>query len=155
MDVRKVSESRSAASNSLQPHRLYSPWNSPGQNTGVGSLSLLQGIFPTQGSNPGLPWQLDHNKAECWRMDTSELWCWRRLLRVLWTAMRSDQSFLKEISPDYSLEGVMLKLKLQYFGHLMQRADWLQRPWCWVRLRSGEGDSREWDGWLASPTQWT
>ena len=62
-------------------------------------------------------------KAECRRIDTFELWCWRRLLRVPWTARRSNQSILKEISPEYSLEGLMLKLKLQYFGHLMPRAD--------------------------------
>ena len=63
------------------------------------------------------------NKAEHWRIDAFELWCWRRLLRVPWTARISDQSILKEISPGCSLEGLMLKLKLQYFGHLMQRAD--------------------------------
>ena len=62
-------------------------------------------------------------KTECQRIDAFELWCWRRLLRVPWTARRSNQSILKEISPEYSLEGLMLKLKLQYFGHLMQRAD--------------------------------
>ena len=62
-------------------------------------------------------------KVECQRIDAFELWCWRRLLRVLWTARRSNQSILKEISPEYSLEGLMLKLKLQYFGHLMGRAD--------------------------------
>ena len=62
-------------------------------------------------------------KAECRRIDAFELWCWRRLLRVPWTARRSNQSILKEISPEYSLEGLMLKLKLQYFGHLMQRTD--------------------------------
>ena len=62
-------------------------------------------------------------KAERWRIDAFELWCWRRLLRVLWTARRSNQSILKEINPEYSLEGLMLKLKLQYFGHLMWRAD--------------------------------
>ena len=62
-------------------------------------------------------------KAECRRIDAFELWCWRRLLRVLWTARRSNQSILKEIGPGISLEGMMLKLKLQYFGHLMQRAD--------------------------------
>ena len=62
-------------------------------------------------------------KAERWRIDAFEPWCWRRLLRVPWTARRSNQSILKEISPDYSLEGLMLKLKLQYFGHLMWRAD--------------------------------
>ena len=63
------------------------------------------------------------NKAECQRIDAFEVWCWRRLLRVPWTARRSKQTILKEISPEYSLKGLMLKLKLQYFGHLMQRAD--------------------------------
>ena len=66
-------------------------------------------------------------KAECWRIDAFELWCWRRLLRVPWTARRSNQSIPKEISPEYSLEGPMLKLKLQYFGHLMGRADSLEK----------------------------
>ena len=95
-------------------------------------------------------------KAEQRRIDAFELWCWRRLLGVPWTARRSSESILKEISPEYSLEGLMLKLKLQYFGHLMWRTDWLERPWCWKRLRAGgEGDDRGWDGWMASPTQWT
>ena len=66
-------------------------------------------------------------KAECRRIDASELWCWRRLLRIPWTARRSNQSILKEISPEYSLEGLMLKLKLQYFGHLMRRTDSLEK----------------------------
>ena len=66
-------------------------------------------------------------KAECQRIDAFELWCWRRLLRVPWTARRSNQSILKEISPEYSLEGQMLKLKLQYFGHMMQRTDSLEK----------------------------
>ena len=66
-------------------------------------------------------------KAECRRIDAFELWCWRRLLRVPWTARRSNQSILKEISPEYSLEGLMLKLKLQYFGHLMQRTNSLEK----------------------------
>ena len=66
-------------------------------------------------------------KAECQRIDAFELWCWRRLLKVLWTAGRSNQSILKEISPEYSLEGLMLKLTLQYFGHLMRRADSLEK----------------------------
>ena len=83
------------------------------------------------------------------------MWCWRRLLRVPWTERRSNQSVLKEISPEYSLEGLMLKLKLQYFDHLMGRADSLEKTWCWERLKSGEGDNRGWDGWMASPTQWT
>ena len=95
-------------------------------------------------------------KAEHWRIDAFELGCWRRLLRVPWTARRSNQSILKEISPEYSLEGLMLKLKLRYFGHLMWRTDSWKRPWCWQRLTvEGEGDDRGWDGWMASPTQWT
>ena len=86
-------------------------------------------------------------KAKHWRIDASELWCWRRLLKVPWTAKRSNQSILKEISPEYSLEGLMLKLKLQYFGHLMQRTDSWKRPWCWDRLKAGgERDDRRWDG---------
>ena len=67
-------------------------------------------------------------KAECQRIDAFKLWCWRKLLRVPWTARRSNQSILKDISPEYSLEGLILKLKLQYFGHLMQRIDSLKRP---------------------------
>ena len=95
-------------------------------------------------------------KAECQRIHAFEMWCWRRLLRVPWTARRSNQSTLKEISPEYSLEGLMLKLKLQYFGHLMLELTHWKRPWCWERLRAGgEGDDRGWDGWMASPTQWT
>ena len=95
-------------------------------------------------------------KAECGRIDDFELWCWRRLLRVPWTARRSNQSILKEISPQCSLEGLMLKLKLQYFGPRCEELTHLKRPWCWERLRSGgEGDDRGWDGWMASPIQWT
>ena len=71
--------------------------------------------------------ELDYKKAECRRIDAFELWCWRRLLRVPWTARRSNQSILKEISPECSLEGLMLKLKLQYFGHLKQRTDALEK----------------------------
>ena len=75
---------------------------------------------------------------------------------VPWTARRSKQSILKEISPEYSLEGLMLELKLQYFGHLMQRTDSSERPFCWERLKAGgEGDDRRWDGWTASPSWWT
>ena len=89
------------------------------------------------------------------RVDAFKLLCWRRLLRVPWTARRSNQSILKEISPEYSLEGLMLKLKLQYFVHLMWRTDSLERPWCWERLKAGGGDDRGWDSWMASLTQWT
>ena len=74
-------------------------------------------------------------KAECQRIDAFELWCWRRLLRVPWTARRSNQSILKEISPEYSLEGLMLKLKFQYFGHLMQRADSLEKTLMLVKIK--------------------
>ena len=95
-------------------------------------------------------------KVECRRTDAFELWCWKRLLRVPWTARRSNQSILKEISPGCSLEGLMLKLKLQYFGHLMRRVTHWKRPWCWEGLGAGgEGDDRGWDGWMASLTQWT
>ena len=95
-------------------------------------------------------------KAERRRIDAFELWCWRRLLRVPWTARRSNQSILKEINPECSLEGVALKLKLQYFGHVMQELTHWKRPWCWERLKAGgERDNRGWDGWMASSTQWT
>ena len=90
------------------------------------------------------------------RIDAFEPWCWRRLLRVPWTARRSNQSILKEINPECSLKGLMLKLKLQYFGHLMKTTKSLERPWCWERLKAGrDGDYRGQDGWTASPTQWT
>ena len=89
-------------------------------------------------------------KAEHWRIDAFELWCWRRLLRVPWTARQSNQSILKEISPEYSLEGLMLKLKLQYFGHLIRRTDSLQKT-LMLRLiegrrRRGRQRMRWWDG---------
>ena len=89
------------------------------------------------------------NKADRWRIDVFELWCWRRFLRVPWRAMRSNQSILKEISPEYSLEGLMLKLKLQYFGHLMWRADSFAKT---LMLGNIEGRKRrgQWDevvGW--------
>ena len=82
-------------------------------------------------------------KAECRRIDAFALWCWRRLLRVPWTARRSNQSILKEISPKYSWEGLMLKLKLQYFGHLMRRTDSLEKtPMLGKMKAGGEGDGR-------------
>ena len=95
-------------------------------------------------------------KAEHGRIDAFEVWCWRRLLSIPWTARRSNQSTLKEISPGSSLEGMMLKLKLQYFGHLMRRVDSLENT-----LMLGEIGGRRrrvdrgWDGWMASPTGWT
>ena len=95
-------------------------------------------------------------KAERQRIDAFELWCWRRLLRVPWTARRSNQSILNEISPEYSLEGLMLKLKLQYLGQWWEELTHWKRPWCWERLKvGGEGDDGGWDDWMASLTQWT
>ena len=106
------------------------------------------------------------NKAEHQRIDAFELWCWRRLLRVPWTARRSSQSILKEISPEYSLEGLMLKLKLQYFGHLMQRDDLLEKTLMlskiegkrrsrWQRMRWLDGILTQWTWvWVISGSWW-
>ena len=94
-------------------------------------------------------------KAKHRRIDAFELWCWKRLLRVPWTARRSNQSILKEITPEYSLEGLMLKLKLQYFGHLTRRADSLEKTLMRERLKAGgEGDDRGWDSCMASLSWW-
>ena len=95
-------------------------------------------------------------KAEHRRIDAFELWCWRRLSRVPWTARISNQSILKQINPGISLDVMMLKLKLQYFGHVMRRADSLEKTLMLGRIggRRRRGD-RGWDGWMASPTQWT
>ena len=94
-------------------------------------------------------------KVEHWRIDAFELWCWKRLLRVPWTTRRSNQSILKEIGLEYSLEGLMLKLKLQYFGHLMWKTDSFEKI-LMERLRAGgEGNRSGCDGWMASLTQWT
>ena len=95
-------------------------------------------------------------KVEHGRIDAFELWCWRRLLRVPWSARRSNQSILKEISPEYWLEGLMLKLKLQYFGHLVWRTDPFEKTLMLGKIEGRRrGDNRGWDGWMASPTQWT
>ena len=93
-------------------------------------------------------WELDHKKVECWRIDAFELWYWRRLLRVPWTARRSNQSILKEISPKYSLEGLMLKLKLQYFGHLMWRADSFEKILMLGKIEGGRRRRRQRMRWL-------
>ena len=93
-------------------------------------------------------------KAECWRIDAFQLWCWRRLSRVPKTARRSIQSILKEISPEYSLEGLMLTPVL-VAAWCEELSHW-KRPSCWERLKAGGlGDNRGWDGWMASPTWWT
>ena len=95
-------------------------------------------------------------RVECQRIDGFELRCWRRLLRVPWTARRSNQFILNEINSEYSLEGLILKLKLQYFGHLLQRTNSGKDPDAGKDLKArGEGVDRGWDGWMASPTHWT
>ena len=95
-------------------------------------------------------------KAECRRTDAFELWCWKSLLRVPWSARRSNQSILKEISPECSLEGLMLKLNSNTLATWCEELTYWKWPWCWERLEAGEeGDNRGWDGWMASPTQWT
>ena len=93
-------------------------------------------------------------KAECWRIDAFKLWCWRRLLRVPWTARKSNQSILKEISSGCSLKGLMLRLKLQYLATWCKELTHWKRAWCWERLRAGgERDDRGWYSWMASSTQ--
>ena len=135
--------------------KLLAPWKESYDQTGQ-CIKKQRHYFADKGpssQNYGFSsshvwmWEVDHKqKAEHQRIDAFELWCWRRLLRVPWTARRSNQSILKEISSKYSLERLMVKLKLQYFGHLMQRTDSLEKDWCWERLKArGEGDNRGWD----------
>ena len=100
-------------------------------------------------------WELVLKKTEWQRIDAVELWYWRRLLNVPWTARRFRHSILEGINLVCSLKGLMLKLKLRSFGHLMQRADSLEKTLTWERLKvGGEVDGRGWDGWMASPTHW-
>ena len=102
-------------------------------------------------------WELDYKdyKAERRRIDAFELWCWIRLLRVPWTARRSNQSILKEISPGCSLEGLMWTWNSNILATWCKDLTHLKRPWCWERLKAGgEGDDRGWDGQITSPTQW-
>ena len=95
-------------------------------------------------------------KAEHWRIDAFKLWCWRRRLRVPWTARTSNQSILKEVNPECSLEGLILKLKLQSFGHLMWRAEPLGKTLMLGKIQGKKRrGNRGWDGWMASLTQWT
>ena len=94
-------------------------------------------------------------KVEHQRIDALKLWYWRRLLRIPWTARRSNQSILKEINPEYSLERLMMKLKLQYFGHLMQRNDSFKKILMLGKIEGRRrGYNRGWDGWMASPSLW-
>ena len=102
---------------------------------------------------PKIAWAI--KKAECWRSDAFELWCWRRLLRVLQPARRSKHSILKEIRPWWSLEGMMLKLKLQYLTTAYEELTHWKSLWRWKGSWLGwEVNDREWDGWVASPTWW-
>ena len=95
-------------------------------------------------------------KAECWRIDAFELWCWRRFLRVPWTARRSNQFILKEISPESHWKDWCCSWNSKTFGTWYEDLTQLKRPWCWERLKAGgEGDDRGRDGWMASWTQWT
>ena len=101
-------------------------------------------------------WELDYKESWAPKNWSFEQRCWRTLLRVPWTARRSNQSILKEISPEYSLKELMLKLKFQYFGHLMWRADSLEKTLMLGKIEDGRrGDDRGWDGWMASLTRWT
>ena len=94
--------------------------------------------------------------AEHWRIDAFELWCWRRLLRAPWTARRSNQSILKEISPEYSMQGWCWSWNSNTLATWCKELTYWKRPWCWERLKAGgEGDDRGWHGWMASLTPWT
>ena len=112
--------------------------------------------YPSQQGSPCRCENRTIKQAEHQKIDAFKLWCWIRLFRIHWTARRSSQSILKEINSEYSLKGLMLKLTLQSFGHLMWRANSLEKPWCWERLGAGgKGSDRRLDGWMASPIQWT
>ena len=93
-------------------------------------------------------WELDYKKDEHWRIDAFELWCWRRLFSIPWTARRLNHSILKKISPEYSLERLMLKLKLQYIGHLMWRTDSLEKNLIWEKIEGGRRRGRQRMRWL-------
>ena len=137
---------------SMGSHRVGHDWSDLAAATVKVPFSQNYGFSSSQ----VWMWELDYK--ESW---VPKNWCFwtvmlEKTLRVPWTARRSSQSILKEISPEYSLEGLMLKLKLQYFGHLIGRTYSLGKPWGWERLKAGgEGDHRGWDGWMVSPTRWT
>ena len=115
-------------------------------------VSIVKAMF-----FPGVIYRCDNwtIKTYHWRIDAFKLLCWRRPLLVPWIARRSNQSILKEINQEYSLEGLMLKLKLQYFGHLIWRAESLEKTLMLGKIRARGEDNRGWDGWLALLTQWT
>ena len=167
-----VQFSHSVVSSSLQPHgpqharphcpsptpRIYpnswplSWWCYPTISSSVIPICSCLQSFPASGSFHE-HWTI--NKAEHWRIDVFELWCWRRLLRVPWTAKRSIQITLKEISPEYSLDGLDCIWNSSTLATWWEELTHWKRPWCWEGMRAGgEGDDRGWDGWMASPTQW-
>ena len=140
-----------------------SPGDVPNPGIKPGFLALQADSLSSE--SPGKPYYYKHThiylehrasdldlwlvkKAECQRIDAFELWCWRRLLRVPWTARRSNQSILKEISPEYSLEGLILKLKLQYFGHVMQRTDSSEKTLMLGKIEGGKRRGRQRMRWL-------
>ena len=136
----------------LKCHRLLKGNKRPGYRTGQRHW--------LQTGRKKIVWKWERNKeikkAEHWRIDAFERWCWRRLLRIPWIARRSNQSILKDISPGCSLEGLMLKLKLNNLASWCIELTHWKRPWCWERVKAGgEGGNRGWDGWMASLTQWT
>ena len=143
---------------------MFTPWkesyDQPRQHTQKQKRYFANKGLSSQGygfsSGHVWMWELDQKKAEHWRIDGFEQWCWRRLLRVPWPARRSNQSILKEISPVYSLEGLMLKLKLQYFGHVIRWTDCFEKTLMLGKIedRRRRGQQR-WDGWMTSPTGWT
>ena len=101
-------------------------------------------------------WQLDYKESWVVKNCAFEWWCWRRLLRVPWTPRRSNQSILKEISPEYSWKDWRWNWNSNTLAAWCEELTHLKRPWCWERLKAGgEGNNRGWDGWMASPTQWT
>ena len=141
---------------------MHSPWkesyDQPGQHIKKQRHYFANKGTSSQGycfySSHVWMWELDYKELST--EDAFELWCWRRLLRVPWTARRSNQSILKEISPGCSLEGLMLKLKSNTLATWCKELTHCKRHWCWERLKVvGEGGNRGWDGWMASPTQWT
>ena len=162
----KWSESHSVMFDALRHYGLYSPWNSPGQNTEVGSLcfsressqprdqtqvSRMLGRIVTSWGTMEANWAI--KKAEHWRTDLFELRCWGRFLRVPSTWRISNQSILKEINLEYSLEGLMLKLKLQYFGYLMQRAVSLEKTLMLEKIESGRRRWWQRTRWLDGITE--
>ena len=144
---------------------MLTPWkksyNQPWQH-----IKKQRCYFANKGpSSQGYGFSSSHIWVWMWELDYKESWApknwcfwtvvWRILLRVPWTARRSNQSLIREINPEYSLEGLMLKLKLQYFGPWCEELTHWKRPWCWERLVvRGKEDDRGWDGWMVLPTQW-